>query len=132
LGESLLLGRETLHREPVDGLHTDAMTLVAEVIESKIKPSKAWGSMAQNAFGESPVACDRGEVAQTLLAIGRQDVDPEGMLGPPGLKVVDASSDHLIVECSQPIAIGSEIPFQLNYGALTRAMTSPFVHKKLR
>ncbi|MHC4831470.1 MAG: alanine racemase, partial [Planctomycetota bacterium] len=43
LGESILLGRETLHRRPLDGLHTDAITLVAEVIESKVKPSKPWG-----------------------------------------------------------------------------------------
>jgi predicted amino acid racemase len=42
LGESLLLGRETLHRQPIDGLHTDAITLIAEVIESKVKPSQPW------------------------------------------------------------------------------------------
>ena len=40
LGEALLLGREPLHRQPIDGLYTDAITLVAEVIESKVKPSQ--------------------------------------------------------------------------------------------
>ena len=34
LGESLLLGREPLHRRAIKGLYTDAITLVAEVIES--------------------------------------------------------------------------------------------------
>ena len=33
LGEALLLGVEPLHREPLPDLHTDAITLVAEVIE---------------------------------------------------------------------------------------------------
>ncbi|MDB4484019.1 alanine racemase, partial [bacterium] len=28
LGESILLGREPLHRQPIDGLHTDAITLI--------------------------------------------------------------------------------------------------------
>ncbi len=51
LGEAILLGCEPLHREPVDGLHTDAITLVAEVIESKTKPSLPWGTLAANWIG---------------------------------------------------------------------------------
>ena len=42
LGESILLGREPLGRAPIDGLHTDAITLIAEVIELKAKPSRPW------------------------------------------------------------------------------------------
>ncbi len=60
LGESILLGREPLHRQPIDGLHTDAITLVAEVIESKVKPSQPWGEIAQTAFGEATRHQDRG------------------------------------------------------------------------
>jgi predicted amino acid racemase len=52
LGESLLLGCETLHSQPLAGLHSDAITLIAEVIESKIKPSKPWGTIAQNGKNE--------------------------------------------------------------------------------
>ena len=36
LGESLLLGRETLNRKPISKLHTDAFKLVAEIIELKV------------------------------------------------------------------------------------------------
>ena len=43
IGESIFLGRETLHRKPIPGLFTDAFTLVAEVIESKLKPSLPYG-----------------------------------------------------------------------------------------
>lgn len=131
LGESLLLGCETLHRRAINGLHTDAITLVAEVIESKIKPSQPWGTIAQNAFGELSVIKDRGEVTQAILAIGRQDIDPQGLVAPEGISIIDASSDHLIVQCDSMPAVGTELSFNINYSALTRAMTSPFVEKKL-
>ena len=130
LGESILLGRETLHRQPIDGLHTDAITLIAEVIESKVKPSQPWGEIAQTAFGEKPPATDRGDISQTILAIGRQDIDPDGLLPPPGIEILGASSDHLIVDSGcHSLSVGAELTFQLNYSALVRAMSSPFVAK---
>ncbi|MBS3941598.1 MAG: alanine/ornithine racemase family PLP-dependent enzyme [Actinobacteria bacterium] len=127
LGESLLLGLDPLDRSPIDGLHTDAITLVAEVIESKVKPSVPWGRTAQTAFGSVEVATDRGLVAQCLLAIGEQDVDPLGLLPPPGTRIVGASSDHLVVISDEPLPVGAELRFFPNYSALLRAMTSPFV-----
>lgn len=130
LGESLLLGCEPLHRRPIDGLHTDAITLVAEVIERKRKPSKPWGSMAQTVFGAKASVIDRGTVWRSILAIGCQDCDPLGLTPPTGVQIRGASSDHLIVESAQAnLAVGAEINFQLNYSALLRAMTSSFVAK---
>ena len=130
LGESLLLGLEPLHRQPIDGLHLDAITLVAEVIESKIKPSLPWGDIAQTAFGDKPPTGDRGNICQTIVAIGHQDTDPDGLCPPPGIDIIGASSDHLILDSgSHRLKVGAEIHFQLNYGALIRAMTSPFVAK---
>ena len=130
LGESILLGRETLHREPIEGLHLDAITLVAEVIESKVKPSLPWGEIAQTAFGEMPPATDRGDISQTILAIGRQDTDPDGLHPPPGMEILGASSDHLIADSGRHrLSVGTELSFQLNYSAIVRAMTSPFVAK---
>ena len=38
MGEAILLGTEPLHRTPIPGLHTDAFTLTAEVIEVADKP----------------------------------------------------------------------------------------------
>ncbi|WP_072910110.1 alanine/ornithine racemase family PLP-dependent enzyme [Malonomonas rubra] len=130
LGEAILLGRETLYRQPIDGLHTDAITLTAEVIEAKTKPSKPTGQIAQAAFGEAPAAIDRGEVRQNILAIGQQDTDPCGLLPPAGTQVMGASSDHLILETDdEKLPVGKEVTFQLNYSALVRSMTSPFVAK---
>lgn len=130
LGEAILLGRETLHRQPLDGLFTDAITLTAEVIESKIKPTLPSGQLAQNAFGETPLVADRGQVTQALLAIGRQDTDPDGLQAPVGIEVMGGSSDHLILESdSEDLSIGTEVAFQLNYSALVRSMTSPYITK---
>ena len=127
LGESILLGCETLHRQPIEGLYTDAITLIAEVIESKIKPSLPWGEIGQTAFGAEPTTDDRGSVNQAIIALGLQDTDPDGLLPLSKVEVLGASGDHLIVESSLPV--GSEVLFQLNYSAMVRSMTSPFVAK---
>jgi predicted amino acid racemase len=140
IGEALLLGCETLHSQAIEGLHLDCITLVAEVIEYKQKPAQPWGTMAENAFGEvlqpilasgdSTSCCD---IAQAILALGRQDVDPLG-LEPlmPGISVLAASSDHLIVKCDHPLAVGDEVRFGMNYSTLLRAFTSPFVGKVMK
>ncbi len=130
LGEAILLGCETLYRQPIDGLHADAITLTAEVIEAKTKPSKPTGKIAQTAFGEAPAASDRGPVRQSILAVGQQDTDPCGLRPPAGTRVMGASSDHLILETEgEELPVGTEVTFQLNYSALVRSMTSPFVAK---
>lgn len=132
LGESILLGREPLRRQPVDGLRTDAITLVAEVIESKIKPSKPWGEIQQTAFGPVESSCDRGDSVRAILAVGVQDVDARGLVPPEGLTILGASSDHLVVDAGAgPLPVGSEVRFDVDYSALLRAMTSPFVSKVL-
>ncbi len=132
LGESILLGRETLHRHVIDGLHTDAITLVAEVIESKVKPTQPSGDLAQVAFGTGPVVTDRGAITQTILAIGIQDIDPSGLSPPAGTEILGSSSDHLVTSSFNGVAVGGEMKFQINYSALLRAMTSPFVTKSFK
>lgn len=133
LGESVLLGRDPIDRRPIAGLHTDAIMLVAEVIESKIKPSQPTGETAQAAFGHVSTPGDRGLVPQAILAVGRQDVDPDGLHPPPGIEISGASSDHLIVHSGRErLPVGTELTFEPNYSALLRAMTSPFVSKVIQ
>jgi ornithine racemase len=140
LGEAILLGREPLHRRPVEGLHLDALTIVAEVIESKVKPSLPWGHLAQAAFGATADAVDHGPIPQAILAIGEQDIDPRGIevagtqsagVEAAGITIVGASSDHLVVTSEELLPVGSEVRFRPNYSALLRAMTSPFVRRTL-
>jgi predicted amino acid racemase len=128
LGEAILLGREALRRRPLDGLHLDAFTIVAEVIEVQVKPTLPWGRMTSTAFGTTERAGDRGEVAQAIVALGRQDVAPDGLVPPAGMEVLGTSSDHLVLDVgSQVVAVGDELAFQPDYPALLQAMTSPFV-----
>jgi len=131
LGESILLGREPIHRSVLSGLHADAVSLVGEVIESKEKPSQPRGAQGQTAFGESVQHRQaRGESHRIIVALGHQDLDPDGITPPIGFEILGASSDHLVLACvaSAPV-VGSELRFGLNYSALVRSMTSPFVSR---
>ncbi len=131
LGEAILLGIDPLTRKPIEGLRTDAFTVVAPVIESLTKPSAPWGVRDQGAFGTSAKLRDRGVIVQTIVALGRQDVDPEGVVPPVGMSVLAASSDHLILETPSRLAAGTSVRFGVDYSALLRAMTSPFVEERL-
>lgn len=103
---------------------------MAEVIESKVKPTQAWGEVNQTAFGLRPPRPGRGTTGQAIVAIGRQDVEPGGLAGPPGTTVLGASSDHLVLDVGRDLPpVGSEVRLRLGYGAVLVAMTSPFVTK---
>ena len=133
LGESILLGRDPLDRKPIEGLYTDAFEVVAEVIESKFKPSQPWGSIAQPAYGEVPKNAGPGPTSHTILAIGRQDIDPNGLTPTSKIEIIGGSGDHLVVNGKgYKFEIGSEIRFIPNYSSLLRAMTSPFVSKVMK
>ncbi|MCW0214331.1 MAG: alanine/ornithine racemase family PLP-dependent enzyme [Pseudonocardia sp.] len=130
LGEAILLGVDPLYRTPIPGLHTDASTVTAEVIEVAVKPAQPWGDRAQAAFGEPPARTGSGSVRQAILALGRQDVDPAGLQPPEGITILGMSSDHLVVDLGDhAVAVGDEIDFGVAYGAFMQAMTSPFVTK---
>jgi predicted amino acid racemase len=130
LGEAVLLGKDPLHGTAVPGLHTDAFSLIGEVIECQRKPTAPWGRIDQTAFGPPSRRTDRGIISQALVALGQQDVDPAELRAPAGLSILGASSDHLVLDAGQAsIAVGSEVRFEINYSALLRAMTSPFVAK---
>lgn len=128
LGEAILLGVEPLHRMPIEGLSGDAFALFGEVIERVDKPFQPWGNRAQSAFGGVPDRVGSGSVRQAIVALGRQDADPDGLTPPEGITVLGMSSDHLVLDLGDhPMAVGDEIRFGLGYGALVRAATSPFV-----
>ncbi len=131
LGESIYLGCETLHRKPIPGLFTDAFTLVTEVIESKIKPSVPYGDIGQDAFGNVPEFQDYGQIKRAILGIGLQDVLVSGLNPRSDIEIIGASSDHIIVNAKKlELNVGNELEFDLNYGALLSAMTSPYLMKK--
>ena len=95
-----------------------------------MKPSVPWGEIALSPFANTAISVNRGDILQAILAVGHQDVDPSGLSSKSAIRIVAASSDHLIVDAGRTkLSVGSEVAFNLNYGALLRAMTSPFVTK---
>lgn len=132
VGESIFLGCESIDREPIAGLFTDAFKLVAEVIESKKKPSVPYGDICQNSEGTTVVFENLGEMQRVIFALGHQDVKVAGLTPLLDVEIIGASSDHLIVNAQEEIFnIGGETGFRLNYSALLAAMVSPYVEKQI-
>ncbi len=131
LGESVFMGCETLYRKPIPELFTDAFTLITEVIESKIKPSVPYGKIHQDAFGNIPKFKNRGLIGRAILGVGLQDVLVTGLTPMLDIEILGATSDHVIIDCKNTeLKVGNEVKFNLNYGALLAAMTSPYITKK--
>lgn len=130
IGESIFLGCETVERKPIPLFFTDAFILVAEVIEVKDKPSKPYGTINQDAFGNTPEFADTGTMRRAVLNVGLQDVILSDLKPFINIGIQGGSSDHMIVEdCDRVLKVGDEVEFTLNYAALLRVMTSPFVIK---
>jgi predicted amino acid racemase/arginase family enzyme len=134
LGESIMLGRETAFGKLWPGTSTDAFILKAELIEIKEKPSLPIGETGMDAFGETPVFEDRGEMLRGILNIGREDVLIDGLtLVDDNIEILGASSDHLLLNISRSsdnLKLGDEVGFTLSYGALLAGMTSQYVWKE--
>ncbi len=133
IGEAILLGVDVLTRAPMLGLHTDAFTVEAPVVECLVKPSLPRGTSAQDAFGNAPTFVDRGDRRRAICALGRQDAPPEGLTPiDPRVEVLGASSDHLILDVEaldRPPELGESIAFVPNYAATLQLSTSPYVTK---
>jgi ornithine racemase len=126
LGESILLGIDPRDGAPIPGLHQDTVTITAEVIESKHKPRRAWGTRARTPFTPTgqATADDESDGWHSLLALGHQDTDPLDLAAPAGLRITGASSDHLVIASDHRLELGAEIGFRPGYSALVRAMSS--------
>lgn len=131
IGESILLGCETANRKTIPGLHTGAFQLFAEVIEAKKKPSLPFGDICQDAFGNVHHFQDHGIRQRVIVALGRQDVLVSGLKSNNAMEILGSSSDHIILDNeNNNLQVGDEVNFNLDYGALLAAMTSPFIKKQ--
>lgn len=133
IGEAIVLGRETAYGNKIHGCYYDAFTLKGEVIELKEKPSVPIGNIGMDAFGQTPTFEDRGDIKRAVVAVGRQDIKLDG-LSPldNNIDILGASSDHLLLdvtECEKTYKVGNIIEFNVDYGCMLQAMTSPYIQK---
>ena len=131
IGESILLGYETVNSKSIPKLHTNAFKLIAEVIESKVKPSLPFGEIGQDAFGNIPVFKDYGIHQRAIIALGKQDTLISGLSPNQDLEILGSSSDHTVIDSKNfDLKVGVGVNFNLDYGSLLMAMTSPFIKKQ--
>lgn len=133
IGEGIVLGRETSYGNIIPGCFNDAFKLKGEIIEIKEKPSSPKGHLGIDAFGNKPVFKDKGMMKRAILAVGRQDILINGLKPDDSqVEIIGASSDHLILDvtkCENIYKVGDILSFNVSYGALLAAMTSPYVKK---
>ena len=126
------MGIDPVSGHQIGGLYTDAFRLVAEVIETKIKPEPVRLSFADPKLAALRLVPDNDPMTRSILAVGHQDTDIAGLTMPLGVNYLGATSDHLVVHADRSdIQVGSELKIQLNYNALACAMTAPDVAKVL-
>jgi predicted amino acid racemase len=134
IGEAFVLGRETTYGNAIEGTCDDAFILEVELVEVKAKPSLPIGKIGMDAFGNKPVFQDKGIMKRGICAIGRQDIELDGLICyDERIAVVGASSDHLIVDltnCQKDYKTGDVLHFKLTYGGLLKAFTSEYVSKR--
>lgn len=132
LGEAILLGVDPISGDQISGMHTDAFTLCAEVIEMSAKPAPFPIAMIDPALARLRIATSSGMSTRIILAIGHQDTDISGLSMPAGSTFIGATSDHLVIGVNRcTLKTGSELRFQMNYKSLMHAMAAPDIDVKL-
>lgn len=131
LGESFILGNETAYTNRIEGTHNDAVTLRAQIIELKKKPSLPLGEVGVDAFGQVPVYEDRGIISRAILAVGKQDANPDGLTPvDSNVDILGGSSDHIIADVSKGnYKLGDTIDFVPDYGSFLKLFTSAYVSR---
>ncbi len=128
LGENILHARdnEIFHGHSTKPMNQNVFTLMAEVLEVKLKPSYPQGEINVDAFGHKPYYEDRGMRTRALLGVGRVDLGDFNDVFPkmPGIEIMGGSSDHMILDVQdaidggQSIKPGDILEFDVNYGSL--------------
>jgi len=133
VGEAVLLGTDIINESLISGLNHYNFRLQAEIIELKEKPSNPEGEIAFGGAGRGQIIEDKGLRQRAILAVGKQDIDYHGLYPElEGVEVLGASSDHLITDLTDAdnnLEVGDIMTFKINYSAMLRAMTSPYVTK---
>ncbi|MBU1238688.1 alanine racemase, partial [Myxococcota bacterium] len=140
IGEALFLGTNLIEGGTLPGLRDDMMILEAEICEIKekvlspvLETSPGIATFAQPTAGnaDEPRVGQRG--FRALVDIGHLDSDITGITPlDTSYSIAGASSDISVVNLgpdSMGLKVGDSINFRINYSALLRLMSSPYVKK---
>jgi predicted amino acid racemase len=131
-GGGPLYGYDFVSAAPLEGLERVDPILSATVLESFFKPAAPPGAAGLDAFGHVPDTSLPDEPAwHTLVALGRRDCEPQG-LRPllAGAYIAGMTSDVGVLITPRELHPGEAVEFALDYDALVRAVTSPFVARR--
>lgn len=99
VGEGILFGYDGTRSWTFPGMHEDAFILSAEIIELKEKSSLPVGEPYLDAFFQEPQIEDRGIRKRAIVALGKLDVNLEGVFPlDDRIEILGASSDHMILD----------------------------------
>jgi predicted amino acid racemase len=131
-GGGPLYGYDFVSMAPLAGLQRTDPILTALVLECSTKPPAPDGACGRDAFGHVPeVHLPDSPAHYALLNIGRRDCEPDGLIPLlPGAYLAGATSDVSVLITPQPLQPGETVSFRVNYDALVRAITSPFVARR--
>ena len=133
LSELWLTGGDAVNHCDVPGMHTDAFTLSAQVVEIKVKASKPIGEIGGDAFGHVYERPDLGPMRRGIIACGAQDTDCEHLVPlDRRIRILGGSSDHTLLDLSAApeVRVGDIVRFRMKWGAVMRAYTSRYVEKE--
>lgn len=140
IGEAVFLGSDLVHGGTLQGLRDDAIFLEADIVEMKEKNLIPLGeSTAHTPFEPIEQKISDHEPGQrgyrAVISIGQLDTEVGG-LQPlnPRHRLAGASSDLSVLNVGENpggLRVGDSIKFRLNYAALVRAMSSPYIEKVL-
>jgi predicted amino acid racemase len=131
-GGGPLYGYDFVSAAPLEGLERVDPILSATVLESFFKPPAPPGAAGLDAFGHVPDTTLPHEPAwHALIALGRRDCEPQG-LRPllEGAYIAGMTSDVGMLITPRELRPGEAVEFALDYDALVRAVTSPFVSQR--
>jgi predicted amino acid racemase len=131
-GGGPLYGYDFVSGASLPGLERHDPLLTAVVLECYRKPPPPAGATGCDALGHVPqVDLPADDAWYALLNLGRRDCEPGGLRPlEEGARLAGATSDVAVLIVAEPLAPGDTVDFAVDYDALVRAVTSPFVVKR--
>ena len=133
IGDTIYCGRDDSTRLHINGMHDDCFILEAEIVEIKEKPSIPIGQKGYSSLNRKPEFEDKGIRKRVICSVGRQDIDLDMTPFDKDAFIMEASSDHLLVDITDSSVeyhIGDKMRFKMLYASIMRSFTSKFIKKE--